>query len=296
MTDETTTKTMSTQDTQAQLFGEPSGNNVTIETSGRTIRPLMSIPSALVDEAKVRFEAGGMSVRAVDPANVGMVDVTAHPSAFEEFDLGDEEFVAGMNLDKFESQLANARMGKATDDPVSLDIDGTRSLVTTEREYTLTTLTQTNEVLNIDPDSVRMEPELPDLVTPCEATIDVQALTDALDSVNRVSDHAIVRERDGELVIAGEGDSDDRTGEYGTVANFGEIVEIRDEESFNGGEWSRFSLDYFRDMAEGMKSAKVDDATLVWGREYPIRLEFERTIDEEVAYEGRYMLAPRIES
>jgi len=286
---------MSTQDTQAQLFGEPSGNNVTIETSGRTIRPLMSIPSALVDEAKVRFEAGGMSVRAVDPANVGMVDVTAHPSAFEEFDLSDEEFVTGMNLDRFESQLANARMGKATDDPVSLDIDGTRSLVTTEREYTLTTLTQTNEVLNIDPDSIRKEPELPDLVTPCEATVDVQALTDALDSVNRVSDNAIVRESDGELVIAGEG-GDDHTGEYGTVANFGEIVEVRDEESFDGGEYSRFSLDYFRDMAEGLKSAKVDDVTVVWGDEFPMYLMFERTIDEEVAYEGRYVLAPRIES
>lgn len=293
MTDETTTQTMSTQDTQAQLFGEPSGNNVTIETSGRVIRPLMSIPSALVDEAKIRFEAGGLSIRAVDPANVGMIEVTAHPSAFEAFDLGDEAFVTGMNLDRFESQLANARMGKTTDDLVSLDVDGTRTLVTTEREYTLTTLTQTNEVLNIDPDSIREEPEIPDLGLPCEATVDVGALTDALDSVNRVADHATVRERDGELVIAGEGD-DDHTGEYGTVANFGEIVGVRDEESFEGGEWSRFSLDYLRDMADGLKSGKVDDVTLVWGDEFPIRLEFERTIDEETAYEGAYFLAPRI--
>jgi len=49
-------------------------------------------------------------------------------------------------------------------------------------------------------------------------------------------------------------------------------------------------------MAEGLKSAKVDDVTLVWGEEFPIRLEFERTIDEEVAYEGCYMLAPRIQT
>lgn len=293
MTDETTTETMSINDTQAQLFGEPSGNNVTIETSGRVIRPLMSLPSALVDESKVHFEAGGLSLSAVDPANVGMVELTAHPSAFETFELGDDAFEAGFAYDRLESQLANARMGKATDDPVSLDIDGTRSLVTTEREYTLTTLTQTNEVLNIDPDSVRMEPEVPDLALPCEATVDVEALTDALDSVNRVSDHAMVRERGGELVIAGEG-GDDHTGEYGTVANFGEIVEIRDEEEFEHDEESRFSLDYLRDMADGLKSAKVDDVTLVWGQEFPLRLEFERTIDEETAYEGAYFLAPRI--
>lgn len=153
-------------------------------------------------------------------------------------------------------------MGKVTDDPASLDIDGTRSLVTTEREYTLTTLTQTNEVLNIDPDSTRQELEIPSIATPCEAAVDVEALTDALDSVNRISNHAIVRERDSELVIAGEG-GDDHTGKYGIVANFGEIVGLRDEESFDGGEWSRFSLDYLRDMADGLKSGKVDDVTLV---------------------------------
>jgi len=297
MTDETTTKTMSINDTQAQLFGEPSGNNAMIETSGRVIRPMMSVPGVLVDESKVHFNRGEMSISAVDPANVGMVELTAHRTAFETFELGDEEFTTAVNYDRLESQLANARMGKATDDPVSLDVDGTRTLVTTEREYTLTTLTQTNEVLNIDPDSVRVEPEVPDIRLPCEATVDVEALTDALESVDRVSNHAIVRERNGELVITGEGDDDDEhTGEYGTVANFGDIVELRDEEEFEGGESSRYSLDYFKDMAEGLKSAKADDVTLVWGDEFPIRLEFERTIDEETAYEGVYFLAPRIKT
>jgi len=113
--------------------------------------------------------------------------------------------------------------------------------------------------------------------------------------VNRVSDQAIVYESDGELVVAGKG-GDDHTGEYGTVANFGEIVELRDEESFEGGESSRFSIDYLQDMADGLKPGKVDDVTLVWSNEFPIRLEFERTIDEEIAYEGEYFLVPRIES
>jgi proliferating cell nuclear antigen len=247
----------------------------------------------VVDESRVHFEAGGVSISAVDPANVGMLKLTAHPSAFETFELGTDAFEAGIIYDRLESQLANARMGKATDDPVSLDIDGTRTLVTTEREYTLTTLTQTNEVLNIDPDSVREEPEVPNLSLPCEATVDVQALNDAVESVNRVSDYAVIRERDGEFVIAGEG-GDDHTGEYGTVANFGEIIEIRDEEAFEHDEESMFSLSYLRNMAAGLKSAKVDDVTLVWGQKFPLLLEFERTIDEKTAYEGVYLIAPRV--
>lgn len=285
---------MSSQDTQAQLFGEPSGNSATIETSGRVVRPLMAIPDAIVDEARFHVDSDGIHTKAVEAANVATVELRAFPSAFDGFDVSGDAFTAGLTFNSLTTQLANARMGKATDDAVALEIDGTRTLVETEREYTLTTLTQTNEVLNIDPSTIREEPEIPDLSLPCEATVDVQALVDALDSVNRVSEHAVVRERDGDLIIAGEADDDDgHTGEYGTVANFGEVVEARGDDAPDG-EVSKFSLDYLRDMVEGLKAGKVDEVTIAWGQEIPIKLEFQRTIDEQVAYGGEYMLAPRI--
>lgn len=291
------TSTMSISDTQAQLFGEPSGNNATIETSGRVIRPLMALPSAIVNESKIEFYPDGFSVTAVDPANVAMVDMTAHTWAFDAFDV-DEEFTIGVNYDRLTSQLANARMGKATDDDVAIEADGTRTLVTTEREYDRTTLTQTNEILNIDPDSVRQQPDIPDVRLPVEATVDVDALRDALNSVDRVSEHAVVADQGGELVIAGEGDSDEgHTGEFATVANFGDVIEVReDADEYDGGADSKFSLDYFQDMADGLKKAKVDEVTIAFGNGFPFRLEFERTIDKETAYEGMYLLAPRLES
>lgn len=285
---------MSVNDTQQQLFGAPSGNNVEIATSGREIRPLMSIPAALVDEARLRFDQDALRIRAVDPANVGMVELKAHAEAFEAYGLSDEEFAAGVNLGLLQKQLRNARMGKSTDDPIQLDVDGTRTLVTTEREYDLTTLTQTNEVLNIDPGAIREDPELPGLSLPCEATIDVPAFADAVESVNRVSDHLVVTERDDELVLAGRG-GDDNTGEYGTVANFGDVVEVRDDEEYEGGEVSVLSLDYVRNYAEALKDGKVDDVTLAWGQELPVRMEFERTQDEETLYEGQFFQAPRID-
>lgn len=286
---------MSIQDTQAQLFGGPSGNSAEIETSGRVIRPLMSVVNAVVDESKFRFDEDGLSVRAVDPANVGMVELDAHAEAFEEYDLGDEEFVAGFGIGRVEKQLRNARMGKSTDDPVSMDIDGTRTLVTTSREYEITTLTQTNEVLNIDPDSVREEPDVPSFELPCEATIDVDAFQDVLESVNRVSDHVVIRERDGNLIIAGRG-NEDNTGEFGTVADLGDVVEIRDEELYEGGEESVFSLSYMRDYASALDDGKVDEMTLVFGEEIPCRIKFERTDDETTLYEGEFFQAPRISS
>ncbi|MFW6382887.1 MAG: hypothetical protein ACOCZD_02485 [Haloferacaceae archaeon] len=147
----------STTETQAHLFGEPSGNSATIETSGRVIRPFVSIPDAIVDETRIHVGSGEMSVR------------------------------------------------------------------------------------------------------------------------------------------AGEG-GEDNTGEYGTVANFGEVVDVRDEDVFDGGETSKFSLDYLRDMADGLVDGKVEKVTLAFGEAMPMKLEFERTIDGEVAYKGTYLVAPRIES
>lgn len=286
---------MSISDTQSQLFGEPSGDNVTVETSGRVIRPLMALPDAVIDEARLTFDADGMTTTAVDPANVAQLRVTAHPEAFDDYTVSGDEVRTGVDFTRFTSQLANARMGKSTDDAVSLDIDSTRTLVTTEREYPLTTLTQTNEVLNIDPDSVREPPTVPDISLPVEATIDVQALIDALESIDRVSDHAAVVDRDGDLVLAGKGDSDDdHTGEYPTVANFGTVLSRRSSTEYAGGAESVFSLDYFYDMAAGLKKAKIDEVTIAFGEEIPFRLEFERTIDGDVAYEGVYLLAPRI--
>ena len=52
---------------------------VPVETLQDAIEPV----SALVDECKIRLNDDGLSIRAVDPANVGMVDMSLAKSAFE---------------------------------------------------------------------------------------------------------------------------------------------------------------------------------------------------------------------
>lgn len=288
--------TMSTSDTQSHLFGDPSGNSIDIETSGRVIRPLFNVPAAIVGEAKLTFDEDGLHTSAVDPSNVALVELDVNPEAFENYDLADEGFTTGVNLSRVRRQLKRARMGKTTDDAVTMDVDGTRVLVTTERDYEHTTLTQTNEVLTIDPDALREEPGVPDLNLSWEATIDVQAFGDAVSDIDTVSDHVEVLERNGHLVMAGD-DGSDRTGEYATVADFGAIAEEYDSDYADGGEHSTFTLDYLTDMADGLKKAKIDELTLRWGDKLPIFLSFARhTDDGEIAYEGRYMMAPRIRS
>ena len=42
--------------------------------------------SALVDDCKIRLNEDGLSIRAVDHANVGMVDMSLAKSAFESYE------------------------------------------------------------------------------------------------------------------------------------------------------------------------------------------------------------------
>lgn len=300
---ETTTTVDGPTETQARLFGEPSGESIEIETDGRMIRPFIDVFSPLVDEAKLQFHEDGLTVAAVDKANVAMVDVTINAEAFDCYDLlADGEVVIGTNVSRLQGQLRSARKGKSTADDVALEFDETRTLVTTQRDYATTTLTQTGEMLNIDSGSIREIPEIPDLYDDLgwTADVDVDAFADAIKAIDRDSDHAVVKESNGSLIIGTKG-ADENTGMYGTVAEFEGVAEKTDAEDGpqEGGEESMFSVDYLAKFADSLKSMHADELTLTWGAEYPLYVRFSRPLpgDEDgVAYEGRYMTAPRIQS
>lgn len=277
---------------QSRFFSEPSGTSIEIETSGRTIRPLVAMPATIVDEAQLTFDEEGLYTAAVDPANVAMVEIQASPTAFEAYDvLGADELTIGANLGKLQSALSDARLGKRTDDPVSLDIDETRTLVETEREYDHTTLSKTDERLNIDPDAIRQRPETPNLELSYTATVGVDAFCDAIGYIG--TDYGRIFERDGDLVIAGERDPDEDGSDYATVVEMASVAEPENDDPTEGA-FSLFSMSYLRDMADGLDDGKVTSLTVRWGQEFPLFLEFERAEDDELLYDGRYMLAPRI--
>jgi proliferating cell nuclear antigen len=278
---------------QTRFFAEPSGESVEITTSGRAIRPLVAIPATLADEAKLSFDADGLYSRLVDPANVGLCEISATPAAFEEYILTGEELTVGTNLDTLQSALSDARLGTRTDDPVALDVDATRTLVEIEREYETTTLSKTDEMLNLDPEAVRPWPDPPELTLSYEASLDVQAFVDAVAYVG--TDHVRVMERDGRLLFGGKRGPDEDGSEFETLVDLGDVAEPTRDEPTEGAS-SIFSMSYLSDLATGLKQGKVTSLTVRWGDEFPLFLEFERRTGDELLYEGQYMLAPRVES
>ena len=276
-----------TEDDHEELEPETEdGAAVNILTHGDPLRSFLELPTALVDEAKGRFSEDGLDIRAVDLANVGIVDVTAHASGFERFDANSER-VVGLNLDRFQSAAGWARERGGDGDPVGIDVRTDPDRIRVDITRPDQEMKRISEWHAIDTDSLRMEPDIPDLDLPCRAQPPVDGFYEAVSALNDTRhDHATLTRDGSTLVLRAENGDEDREAFY--FPNAAWHVDDSDETPA-----SIFSLDYLDDMATGLKRSKADRLTLSFGQEFPAILAFEH---EEWGFEGRYLLAPSIGS
>jgi proliferating cell nuclear antigen len=279
---------------QTHLLGEPDDDALSIDTSGRVIRPALALPSALVDECRLHCTPDGISVAAVDPANVSMVEFDLHAAACDRYQFDAEDaFAVGIYLDGLTNSLRQARKGKRSDDPVSLDIDEVRTIVAVERDYDTTTLQYADEQLAIDPQAIREDADLPTLDLSVEVTVDVTALKHAVEHINAADDHLAMRLDDGALAITG-GNHEDSPAAYSAGVRFAD-TEI-DVAGDPAEIVSIYSMDYIVDIVGALKTALIDEVTIRFGQEFPASFEYERTEDGTTLYSGRFAVAPRIGS
>jgi len=165
-----------------------------VETGGDLWRSTTDLLSVLVDECKVRFDADDdedpeVHVRAVDPANVGMVEVRIPADAFDAYEV-EESTVIGLPLSELTTITDYARKGGNGDnpgDPVIVEQVGKRIYVRVEPEDKWN---RTGSFFEIDPDSIRQEPDIPDLDRPWRGDVDPSNLRDALDGIKSRFDFA----------------------------------------------------------------------------------------------------------
>jgi proliferating cell nuclear antigen len=237
-----------------------------------TLQEALDSVSVLVDECKIHLNEEGLAIRAVDPANVGMVDLELGAEAFESYEA--DGGLIGVNLSRLEDIAKMANAGQL----VQLELDEeTRKLHidTDGLEYTLAL---------IDPDSIRKEPDLPDLDLPARVVLEGSNIDRAVKAADMVSDHiALGVEADAEtFYVDAEGDTDDVHFELGRA----DLIDLT-----AGAARSLFSLDYLKDMNHAIP--KNGEVTAHLGEEFPVEMEFE--IAEGQGH-VRYLLAPRIQS
>ena len=240
--------------------------------SASTLRDALDSVSVLVDECKVRLNEDGLAIRAVDPANVGMVDLSLEAAAFESYEA--DGGVIGVNLARLEDI---AGMGNAGD-LVHLELDEeTRKL-----HIRIDGLSYTLAL--IDPDSIRQEPDIPDLDLPARIVAEGNQLDRGITAADMVSDHINLRvDEDAETFhIEAEGDTDDVDFEMSAA----DLIDLD-----AGPANSLFSLDYLKDMNKAIPGDA--EVTIELGEEFPVKLHYDFA---EGLGNVTFMLAPRIQS
>ena len=237
-----------------------------------TLQEVLSAVEALVEECKIHLDEEGISIRAVDAATVGMVDVSLSPSAFESYEA--DGGVIGVNLTRL-SDIAGMGSG---DDLIHFELDeetGKLEISLDGLEYTLAL---------IDPDSIRQEPDIPDLDLPARVVLEGADLNRAVRAADMVSDHIAmgVDEAAEEFYVDAEGDTDD----VHLALGADELIDLRP-----GTAHSLFSLEYLKEMNGAIDS----DAEVIieLGEEHPVTIGFQVA---EGHGDVLYMLAPRIQS
>ncbi len=234
------------------------------------LKEVVNVVSTLVDEAKFTMNSDGLTLRAVDPAHIAMVDMTLGKDAFDEFKADESEI--GIDIDKLSQFLKLARGGDIVD--LKHDED--------KRRLKIVVGDITRHMSLIDTTGMS-DPKVPNLDLPASVTVRSEDLMQGIKASETVSDHiALVANPEG-FEMSCEGDMDQ--------VHWRKAKKDLPALKVQGSVRSLFPLEYFSNMLKSVSSGS--DVTMHLGSDYPVRMEFKIA---EGKGEVRYLLAPRIES
>lgn len=234
------------------------------------LKGIIDVTSPLVNEVKLNISSKGISLRAVDPAHVAMIDLQIKNKAFEEYKA--DEMELGIDMDK----LAGIMRLSSSEDMVSLeyDEDSNRLIIKIGNLVRRMGLIDTAGM----PD-----PKMPNLDLPAKVVLKASELSQGVRASESVSDHLALTVNKDSFELFAEGDTD--------TVNLKLPKDLLTELTTSGKCKSLFSIDYFSNM---IKPVKGDNPmTIMIGNDNPIRVEFDFA---ENKGHVTYLLAPRIES
>jgi proliferating cell nuclear antigen len=230
----------------------------------------LNVVSTLVDEAKFNITEDGISLRAVDPAHVAMIDLKLKSSAFENYKASESEL--GIDITKMIDVLKLAK----PNDLISITHDEEKN------RLIIKILNITRSMALVDTTGMA-EPKVPNLSLPAKVVINTQELTQGIKASESVSDHISLSANPDGFELSSEGDTD----AVNLKLSKDLLAELKCKENVK----SLFSLDYFSNMVKSASSAET--ITMNLGTDFPVKIEFNLA---DKNGEVNYLLAPRIES
>ncbi|MAG07330.1 proliferating cell nuclear antigen (pcna) [Candidatus Pacearchaeota archaeon] len=226
---------------------------------------VIAIISDLVSEVKLKFDDEGLSIIAVDPANVSLVSFKLPKSAFAEYTAGNE--MLGVNLDNLKAILRRAKASS------SLTMVSEESFLKIEiidrikRNFSLA-------LIEIEGEDKKMPP----LEFLSQIQIAPLDFCDAIEDCLIVSDSCTFIAEPEKFVVEASGLNSARA-EFSS-----DEIKI-----ISGNSKSRYSLEYLQKF---MKASKLADKVYInFSADHPVKLEFKTD-----NFSLSFVLAPRVES
>ena len=231
----------------------------------KLISDAISIISEVVSEVRIKLLEDGMSIIAVDPANVALVIFKLPKESFSQYEIGNE--IWGVNLGDLKKILKRA---------------GSSSSVVFEEEngkLKISIFDKVKRIFNLALIEVSSEDkDIPELNFGTRVEMGSEHFSQAIEDANIVADSCAMIAGDGFFKIEGSGNLNSAQTEFS-----GENVEI-----FGVGK-SKYSLEY---LMKFIKASKISNRVVVnFSDDYPLRLDFP---GEKMGI--GFVLAPRVEN
>ena len=233
---------------------------------------LIDTASNLIDEAAFKVMEEGISMRAMDPSRVVLIDLNLPAGIFSKYDVDGEETI-GVNMDHFKKILKRGKskdilvLKKGEENFLEVTLEGTA-----KRTFRL-------PLIEVE----ELELELPELPFTVKAVVLGEVLKEAVKDASLVSDSIKFIAKENEFVMRAEGETQEVEIKL-TLEDEG-LLDLEVEEETK----SAYGVSYLADMVKGI--GKADEVVLRFGNEMPLQMDY------PIRDEGRltFLLAPRVE-
>jgi len=225
--------------------------------------------SDLVTEVRLKVNEFGLSITAIDPANVAMINFRIPKSAFSEFEVEKESI--GINLDSLKRILKRAGNNSSV---ILEKIEGMLNIIIEDK------IRRTFKIslIEVEAEEIDFESKTSNMEFSSKAEVGSSDLTAAIEDCGVVADSCIFKVHEGKFIVEAQGMNSARTEFSGDEAT------IKGENAK-----AKYSLEY---LSKFMKGAKLcEKVSLMFANEHPLKLDIKTPVTEM-----NFVLAPRVET
>lgn len=293
-------------------FDAPDDAPITLITPVSPLRQFIRSAQTADGEGILHFDADGITVRLVDPANVVMVESRVPAETFSVYRFEpDDETTVGVDFSAFGTLFGWSRLGNQHQDgdPVRVDVTHHGDRIHLSGHNPDTGVGFHERRFGIDPRAMRDEPNVPDLPTGVTARVDASTFADGVAAASNTATELIVLSADPSRTDSGIGAWDDSDAARGDLVMTGAESISGDPTEVDGVQTIRFpnaagigddpddagrvvlSLDYVSDISRALRGR--GSVSIDFAEDFPAVFHAR---DSESGVTTTFTLAPRLDA